>query len=83
MFEWHADLTGKGNRSSNSENVVDWIWFNFTLKIGIQTCYECQPQNDVAVLKLWLDRPYNAKMKVFCIDFVAMATSLENLSNMF
>ena len=23
MFEWHADLTGKGNRSLNSENTVD------------------------------------------------------------
>ena len=55
----------KGNRSLNRENVVDWIWFNFTLKIGIQTCYECQPQNDFAVSKLWLDRHYNVKLKFF------------------
>ena len=82
MFEWHADLTGKENSSLNSENIVDWIWFNFTLKIA-ERCYECQPQNDFAVSKLWLDRPDNVKLKVFCIDFVAMATSLENLSNMF
>ena len=83
MFERHADLTGKRNRSLISENVVDWIWFNFTLKRGIQTCYECQPQNDFAVSKLWLDRPFNCQWKFFCIDFVAMTTSLENLSNMF
>ena len=83
MFEWHADLTRKGNRSLNSENIVDWIWFNFTLKIGIQMCYECQHQNDFAVSKCCLDRPYNVKLKVFALLFVATATSLENLTNMF
>ena len=68
----NADLTGKGNHSLNSENIADCIWFNFILKIRIQRCYEYQSQNDLAVSKLWLDRPYNVKLKVFCVDFVSI-----------
>ena len=41
------------------------------------------PKMIFAVSKLLLDRPYNVKLTVFCIDFVATAMSLENVSNMF
>ena len=83
MFEWHADLIGKGNRLLNSENNVDWIWFNCIPKIGYRGAMSVKPKMILLFQSFDSTALTMLNWKFFWTDFVAVATSLENLSNMF